>query len=280
MAVHETTRWIVTLGFLALLALLMVGAIALLARRHRAERRRLRDRVEEARRLAELERFSVVGQVAAGVAHDLRSPLFALRLHLELAEEAIDQGRAPDLREDLDSLRVAVDQIVRIVDAMGEAGGRADAAARVDLQEAARTAMILAGARLRRLRARAELDQLLPAFAPPDVCVRILLNLVVNAAQAARERVTVRGVASGDRVGVEVVDDGRGVPPGLEERVFERDFTTKPPSEGTGLGLWMSRSSARDWGGEVEYLRRDGRTVFTFWLPRREDPSGARPAAA
>jgi len=97
---------------------------------------------------------------------------------------------------------------------------------------------------------------------------RALLNLTRNAVTAARTgRVAIAASADGDRVRVEVRDDGPGVPPELREKIFMPFFTTR--EKGTGLGLAFVREIARDHGSEV--VVRDapgGGSVFSFDLPR------------
>ena len=97
---------------------------------------------------------------------------------------------------------------------------------------------------------------------------RALLNLTRNAVAAARAgRVALGAAAQGDRVRIEVRDDGPGVPPELREKIFAPFFTTR--EKGTGLGLAFVREIVRDHGSEVDV--RDapgGGSVFSFDLPR------------
>jgi len=96
----------------------------------------------------------------------------------------------------------------------------------------------------------------------------VLLNLARNAVTAARAgHVQLAAAADGDRVRIEVRDDGPGVAPELREKIFAPFFTTR--EKGTGLGLAFVREIVRDHGGEVAV--RDaagGGTVFSFELPR------------
>ena len=97
---------------------------------------------------------------------------------------------------------------------------------------------------------------------------RVLLNLTRNAVAAARAGHVALGAAvQGDRVRIEVRDDGPGVPPELREKIFAPFFTTR--EKGTGLGLAFVREIVRDHGSEVDV--RDapgGGSVFSFGLPR------------
>ncbi len=96
--------------------------------------------------------------------------------------------------------------------------------------------------------------------------VQVLLNLLVNAAKAGARRVEVEGRAeSGDPV-VEVIDDGRGLPPEAAKRLFEPFFTTSNPGEGTGLGLALCHATMERFGGSISARQRAGGTGTSFVL--------------
>jgi two-component system C4-dicarboxylate transport sensor histidine kinase DctB len=95
-----------------------------------------------------------------------------------------------------------------------------------------------------------------------DRLVQVLLNLVLNAADAIHgaevgAAITLRARAEGDRLVVEVQDDGPGVPESLRDKVFEPFFTTKPAGEGTGLGLSISAAIIEQAGGTIRFADRD-----------------------
>jgi two-component system NtrC family sensor kinase len=123
-------------------------------------------------------------------------------------------------------------------------------------------------------------EALPPVIADPDQIGQIVLNLLVNAQQAlagrgAMRRVTVqtgvepRRETREPRVWLRVVDNGPGVTDALRSRIFEPYFTTKPEGHGTGIGLAVSRSMARDHGGDLvlEADRGDGGASFRLSLP-------------
>jgi signal transduction histidine kinase len=100
---------------------------------------------------------------------------------------------------------------------------------------------------------------------------QVFLNLVVNAAQAVDRGGTIE-VSSDfddDHVYVAVQDDGSGIDPALRKRLFEPFVTTKPPGEGTGLGLYISRTLVNEMGGTIESLPATPRgTIMRVTLPR------------
>jgi C4-dicarboxylate-specific signal transduction histidine kinase len=116
---------------------------------------------------------------------------------------------------------------------------------------------------------------------------QVTLNFVINAQQsiesssAERGRILVRVSDAGRRVRLEVLDNGAGVDPGNEPKLFQPFFTTKPVGKGTGLGLSVSYGIIDSYGGTIGYLRNEwGGATFFFELPAA-DPSDPRhdPAA-
>jgi signal transduction histidine kinase len=80
----------------------------------------------------------------------------------------------------------------------------------------------------------------------------MLVNLLLNAAKAGARTISAIGRAQEGAVTVEVVDDGRGLPEGYGERLFEPFFTTAAPGEGTGLGLALCHATMQRFGGSIE----------------------------
>ena len=96
---------------------------------------------------------------------------------------------------------------------------------------------------------------------------QVWANLVDNALDAARSRVTVSAGRDGASVVVRVVDDGAGLPPEIRERIFDPFFTTKPVGQGTGLGLDIARRLVLRHRGDIEVDSRPGHTEFRVTLP-------------
>jgi signal transduction histidine kinase len=96
---------------------------------------------------------------------------------------------------------------------------------------------------------------------------QVWANLVDNALDAAKSRVTVAAGRRGDSVVVRVADDGAGLPPEIRDRIFDPFFTTKPVGQGTGLGLDIARKLVLRHRGEIEVDSRPGHTQFSVTLP-------------
>ena len=121
-------------------------------------------------------------------------------------------------------------------------------------------------------------ESLLLAFLPSQLN-QVLMNLLVNAAQAIPERgeITVRTRRVDDRVCIEISDTGTGIPQELMNRIFDPFFTTKPVGTGTGLGLSIAHGIIRKHKGRIDVRSEPGKgTSFQVYLPIRQ--SGDEPA--
>jgi signal transduction histidine kinase len=104
----------------------------------------------------------------------------------------------------------------------------------------------------------------------PSRINQVLMNLLVNAAQAIPEKgeITIRTGHAGDEAFIAIADTGTGIPAGNLPRLFEPFFTTKPVGKGTGLGLSISYGIVQKHGGRIEVESTEGKgTTFTVWLP-------------
>jgi len=244
-----------------------------------AESERLRLRAERER--AEVERLVLVGQLASGVAHEVNNPLAFVKSNLHYLERELLDAEGPadkaELRELLDETRQGVMRIQQIVTdlrrfaregpASTEQGSAAEA-----IEEARR----LASVRLR------SLGEVVVDVTPrlPEVrlgqrhLVQVLVNLLLNAADAVEEavpprraRIEVRARRVEGGVRVEVEDNGTGIPPEALPRLFEPFFTTKPPGKGTGLGLALCHEYVCRAGGTLTAENRpEGGARFVLTL--------------
>jgi PAS domain S-box-containing protein len=233
-----------------------------------SEERAMRSRLVSADRLASL------GRVAAGVAHEVNNPAAFVTLALPLARDRIGQGRLAEAVAFIDEAITATAQIAEV---MRDLGGvvRDRPRAVVDLSALVESALRIASYEAE-TRARVErvCEAGVAAEVRPTRIAQVLLNLVLNAAQAIPEgdatqhRIEVRTRRAGDRALIEVTDTGPGVPEAIAERIFEPFFTTRSAQGGTGLGLWLSRTIVEEEGGTLTTRNRpEGGAVFTVSLP-------------
>jgi signal transduction histidine kinase len=218
------------------------------------------ERVALERRLRHAEKLAAVGNLAAGLAHEIAAPLHVIRGRAELL---IARDSAPDVRDR--NLRVIVEQIARITlvvhNLLDFARRReprmepTDVAAVVNqVAEFLEGEFARAGARLVREGAPSAL-----VTGDPNLLYQVFVNLLINSLQAmestgGERRITVRITPpdpAGRMVVVEVEDTGPGISPEVLPRLFEPFFTTKTGGQGTGLGLAVVQSIVEEHGGAV-----------------------------
>ena len=219
--------------------------------------------------LRQSEKLSAMGSLLAGVAHELNNPLAIVMGRASLLEEkCVEQAELPaaHLRNDAQLIREAAERCGRIVRTfLNMARSQPSERSSVPLNDMVRAAvdMLQYGYRTHGIELDIQLGEALPPVnADPDQIGQIVLNLLVNAQQAlagrsGSRRVTVqtgvepRRETREPRVWLRVVDNGPGVTEVLRSRIFEPYFTTKPEGHGTGIGLAVSRSMAREHGGDL-----------------------------
>jgi signal transduction histidine kinase len=233
------------------------------------------------------ERLASIGTLAAGVAHEVSSPLAFVLTNLAFVEGTLREAGGAEMdpiREALGDALEGTRRVQRIAADLTGFSRTGDLQPEpVDLPSVVAGALTLAAGELRR-RARTLVDV---AGAPSPLAQdgklrQVLLNLLVNAAHAIpegapeRHEVSVTARAEGDRVVLEVSDTGPGVPAELRARVFEPFFTTKPVGKGTGLGLWVCRRAVEAMGGEIAVGDRPGGgATFRVSLPAARGASAA-----
>ncbi|PYS84029.1 MAG: hypothetical protein DMF67_07110 [Acidobacteria bacterium] len=233
--------------------------------------------------LARSRRLATIGQLAAGVAHEINNPLAAittcaeatlrdLRSEEETARAAQERGWAEYL-EEIVRQALRCKQITRgLLDLSRQRRARREPVEINLLVEQAARIFEQRG-RERDLRLELRLDESLGVVGTDEAMVRqILDNLLDNALAAVHEagRVRVSTLLEGERVCVEVSDDGPGITPDTLARVFDPFFTTKDPGRGAGLGLAISLTYAEAMGGTLTAESKPGAgTRFRLWLPRR-----------
>ncbi len=271
-------------------ALAMIAA--LLIRRLTQNQARLTAELQLARlHSVQSERLALVGQLAAGVAHEINNPLSYVKGNLELLSEELTGNVDPDLLSALKDTAVGVDRIERIVtDLRGFARaseGRDDVCV---VSEALDEALRLSAHRLKYLTLSRDVPSLPVADAPAHRVVQILVNLLVNAADAlfesrgAEGRIDISARHARGRIELRVEDNGPGLTPEQLERLFTPFFTTKDPGKGTGLGLALSKAYLDQMDGSITAENRpQGGACFRVTLRARRSaptppprpPSGA-----
>ena len=255
-----------------------------------AESERLRGQAERER--AEVERLVLVGQLAAGVAHEVNNPLAYVKANLSYLQRETRSGSGAlerqELQDMLDETQQGVLRIQQIVeDLRGFSRAGTPQEERGRLADALSEATRLASVRLRHGgEVTLDLAPGLPAVRLGQRhMVQVLLNLLINAADAVesalparRARIQVRAQRVEGGVRVQVEDNGPGIPDDVLPHLFEPFFTTKPPGKGTGLGLALCREYVARAEGTLQAENHPGGARFVILLP--EAPEVPVPALA
>jgi signal transduction histidine kinase len=246
------------------------------------------------------ERLAAVGRLAAGVAHEVGNPMGALLAFLDLALR--DSGLSEKGRDHLSRAVGEGERVRTILRQLLDFSRPPRATAEpVDLGALAEQSVGLVRAQKRYapVDLRVECEAGIPSvMADGSMVLQVLLNLLLNAADAAsaaseprirvrvrrsplqhregEDREAARGRAGVDAVECEVADNGSGVAEEDRERIFDPFYTTKPPGEGTGLGLANAQRLAEELGGVLEYATSDslGGAAFLLRLPVQPEPAG------
>jgi signal transduction histidine kinase len=239
-------------------------------RREMAERQRLE---REAQRV---QHFALLGRLAAGVSHEIRNPLSAIFLNVDVLEEELRQPSPESVSELTQALTEIKTQLARLDDLLQDYLSLARVATiertpqdlGVAVQAWAQEWLLLAIPQEVRLRLEGveHLDTV-PFHA--STLRRAILNLVQNALDAMPQggTLTLRGEGTATQVQLQVRDTGNGIPAEQLPHIFEPLYTTKP--EGTGLGLYLMQEIVAAHGGKVMVESVVGQgTTFTLTLPR------------
>ena len=217
------------------------------------------------------ERLAPVGRLAAGVAHEIGNPLSGVLGWLSVAQSR--SSGDSELARYLQEMEAEVRRIDGIVRSLLDLGRpRRAQLGPVPVAEVVRTAARLVGSgpEFREVTVDTQVDPGLVALADPGPLSQVVINLLINAAQAigGQGRIEVLGAAEAGKVRIDVVDSGPGVPAELRERIFEPFFTTKSGGKGTGLGLAVSQHLMRVMSGDIAVGESpQGGGKFTVTLP-------------
>ncbi|MFC3607502.1 ATP-binding protein [Stutzerimonas tarimensis] len=222
-------------------------------------------------RLRQSQQLAAVGRLAAGVAHELGSPLSVIDGKAQRILRS-DRLEAPQ-RQSVQQIRGQVDRLSGIVRQLLDFGRAAGQPARlIGAEVLARSAAAAVADELERYRVRLSLEapaEPLSCRVDPARFEQALTNLLRNAAQASPGgQVALRWWCEGNRLLFQVEDDGPGVPEEHRAALFEPFFTTKPVGEGSGLGLAVAHGVVAEYGGRIELVQgRLPGAAFRLGLP-------------
>jgi signal transduction histidine kinase len=232
--------------------------------------RRIEDEIEFSRRLA------AIGRLTSGVAHEVKNPINAIVVHLEVLRETL-RDLDPSARRHMDIIGNEIQRLDRVVQTLVDFTRPVDLKlAEIDLRRVVEDVVLLAAPEAEQLGVhieRVSVGEALPVKIDPDLLKQALLNVVINGVQAMPE-----GGALHIRVGrddggaqVEVQDEGQGIPLEIRDKIFNLYFTTK--EKGSGIGLAMTYRVMQLHNGSVDFESGPDRgTTFRLRLPLSEPP--------
>lgn len=225
-------------------------------------------------RLLQTDKLAALGQMVAGIAHELNNPLTTVMGYSHLLLDRQLDGRT---LADVGRICQEAERAARVVRSLLTFAREAKLdRSPVQLNEIVERTLRLCAYDLRRANITVETDlasQLPPTLANPIQLQQVVFNLLVNSQQAIAEtgrpgRIVLRTRHGAGRVFLHVEDDGPGIPSDLQPRIFEPFFTTKPVGVGTGLGLSIISGILRQHGGEIRVSSVPGAgAAFAVSLP-------------
>ncbi len=255
------------------------------------------------KQLVQAEKMASLGELTAGIAHEIQNPLNFVNNFAEVNTELIDELKKEIEPAGIISANELIEDIKANSEKITHHGKRADSIVKGMLQHSRKSSgqkeltdinalcdeylrLSYHGLRAKDKSFNAEFDTQLDNTLPPISVVpqdigRVILNLINNAFYAVNERqkkdkdsgykprVTLTTSKQGDQVVIEVADNGTGMPKQVKEKIFQPFFTTKPTGEGTGLGLSLSYDIVtKGHGGSINVSTSANQaTVFTIQLP-------------
>jgi histidine kinase len=243
------------------------------------------DMIEKDAQLIQASKMTTLGEMSAGIAHELNQPLTAIKMGADFLRRVVEQAAPlqPDQMAKVTSEIGA--QVVRakeIINTLRQFGRKADMAVeRVNLNDPVHAVMKLVSQqmKLQNIDVRLDLAGDLPRIQAQDNRLQqVFFNLLTNARDAinAKRRtrpdgesaITVRTFQRDGRAALTVADTGAGIPASKVDKIFEPFYTTKETGQGMGLGLAISYGIVQDYGGEIHVDSEEGvGATFTLTFP-------------
>jgi C4-dicarboxylate-specific signal transduction histidine kinase len=277
---EDSLKWIISLAVILIFGVCFLWVLA-----WRAYLRSVRERnhamvalkVEQERNIQSA-KLASLGEMSAGIAHEINNPLAIIIIKLETLKKKITKGSmgSDQLLADLMKVHSSSMRISKIVKGLRVASrdSTTDPYEKVKINTLVEDTIALCSERFKcediDLEFSSDVDEVVNCR-PAEIC-QVLFNLLSNAHDAVGEQsikkihIAVDNV--GDFVELSVEDSGHGVPDAYAERVFEPFFTTKDVGKGTGIGLSISKGIIEKHGGKLEYDPASAQTRFTIKLPR------------
>jgi histidine kinase len=239
------------------------------------------EKIQTEQQLAQTSKMATLGELSAGVAHELNQPLTVIKTGSNFILRKV-RDKQPISEEDLTTLAremdAQVDRASRIINHLREFGRKTEIhKSAIQVNEAITGMLTVIGKQLelRKIKVVLDLEAELPRIlGDKNRLEQVFLNLSMNARDALEEKegadkvIRIRSFFEGPWVTIEFIDNGSGIPAEIQEKIFEPFFSTKGVGQGTGLGLSISYGIIRDYQGQITVASRKGEgTTFTLLFP-------------
>ncbi len=259
------------------------------------------------KQLIQSEKMASLGELTAGIAHEIQNPLNFVNNFSEVSKELLDEMKEAIEKGDTEDAKEIMNDVIQNLEKINHHGKRADGIVKGMLQHSRSSSgqkeptdinalcdeylrLAYHGLRARDKSFNAKFETDLDASigkinVMPQDLGRVVLNLINNAFYAVSERkkneeagyeptVSVSTINLHGNIEIRVKDNGTGIPQNVLDKVFQPFFTTKPTGQGTGLGLSLSYDIVKAHGGELKVETKEGEeTVFTIILPLKDNES-------
>ena len=251
--------------------------------------------------LIQSEKMASLGELTAGIAHEIQNPLNFVNNFSEVSKELLDEMREELTNGDTEEVNAIMDDVIQNLEKINHHGKRADGIVKGMLQHSRSSSsekeptdinaladeyfrLAYHGLRAKDKAFNSELvtdfdDRIKTIDVIPQDIGRVILNLLTNAFYATQEKqnsnldnykpkVSISTRLKNNEIEIEVTDNGNGIPDKVKDKIFQPFFTTKPTGSGTGLGLSLSYDIVMSHGGEMRVESEEGvGTTFSITLP-------------
>jgi histidine kinase len=246
--------------------------------------------MEKDSQLIQASKMTSLGEMSAGIAHELNQPLNVINVGNEFLRKMLDERKKipdKDLYQVVNEVKNQVDKAAGIINRLREFSRKADFVKEsVDINAPVRGvfSIVKQQLKLQNIKVRLNLEDNLPTiWAHKNRLEQVMFNLVTNARDAINQRINtpadsgnrfieIHSFREGDHVAVTVSDTGIGIPDDVKDKVFEPFFTTKETGKGIGLGLSIVYGIVKDYDGHIYVEGEEGEgAVFKVTFPIIED---------
>ena len=249
-----------------------------------SERQKTETRLRQTQaELVQATKMAALGQMSAGISHELNQPLGAIRSYADNARTFLERAQTSDALKNLSSISELTERMGRIIKNLRTYSREEPVALRtISVNEAVTEALSLMESRLQSEDVAVDIrmpETVLSATGGAVRLQQVLVNLVSNSLDAMHatsdKRLTISAFENGDAVSISVRDNGPGIPAEDFDKLFDPFFSTKEVGESMGLGLSITFGIVRQFGGEMTAENHpDGGAVFTVSLQRPETEAG------